>query len=203
MIQKILANLKIEALNEMQQAVLEAAETRKGQDMVLLSPTGSGKTLAFLLPILSFLKNDVEGVQALILVPSRELAMQIENVFKSMSTGFKINCCYGGHDTKVERNNFQHPPAVLVGTPGRIMYHIERETFDTKMVKTLVLDEFDKSLEFGFQKEMEFIIRHLPNLNKRIKLAAAGTSIFGYLVNGTTLTPQAVAHTVTVFCEAV
>ena len=172
MIQKILTNLKIEALNEMQQAVLQAAETRKDRDMVLLSPTGSGKTLAFLLPILSFLKNDVAGVQALILVPSRELAMQIENVFKSMSTGFKINCCYGGHDTKVERNNFQHPPAVLVGTPGRIMYHIERETFDTKMVKTLILDEFDKSLEFGFQKEMEYIIRHLPNLNKRILTSA-------------------------------
>jgi superfamily II DNA/RNA helicase len=172
MIQNILANLKIEALNEMQQAVLEAAETRKGQDMVLLSPTGSGKTLAFLLPVLQFLKPEVTGVQALILVPSRELAMQIENVFKLMGTGFKINCCYGGHDTKVERNNFQHPPAVLVGTPGRIMYHIERETFDTKMVKTLVLDEFDKSLEFGFQKEMEFIIRHLPNLNKRILTSA-------------------------------
>ena len=172
MIQKILANLKIEALNQMQRAVLEAAETRKGQDMVLLSPTGSGKTLAFLLPVLKFLKPEVPGVQALILVPSRELAMQIENVFKQMGTGFKINCCYGGHDTKVERNNFQHPPAVLVGTPGRIMYHIERETFDTKMVKTLVLDEFDKSLEFGFQKEMEFIIRHLPNLNKRILTSA-------------------------------
>ncbi len=170
MIQKILAHLKIESLNEMQQAVLKTAETKK--EIVLLSPTGSGKTLAFLLPILSFLKPEVTGVQALILVPSRELAMQIEQVFKLMGTGFKINCCYGGHDTKVERNNFQHPPAVLVGTPGRIMYHIERETFDTKMVKTLVLDEFDKSLEFGFQKEMEYIISHLPNLNRRMLTSA-------------------------------
>lgn len=170
MIQKILANLKIEKLNEMQQAVLKMAETKS--EIVLLSPTGSGKTLAFLLPVLSSLKTDVEGVQTLILVPSRELAMQIENVFKSMGMGFKINCCYGGHDTKVERNNFLHPPAVLVGTPGRIMYHIERETFDTKMVKMLVLDEFDKSLEFGFQKEMEFIIDHLPNINKRMLTSA-------------------------------
>ncbi len=170
MIQKILANLKIVKLNEMQQAVLKTAETKN--EIVLLSPTGSGKTLAFLLPILASLKTEVTGVQTLILVPSRELAMQIENVFKSMGTGFKINCCYGGHDTKVERNNFLHPPAVLVGTPGRIMYHIERETFDTKMVKTLVLDEFDKSLEFGFQKEMEFIIQHLPNINKRMLTSA-------------------------------
>lgn len=156
----------------MQLAVLEAIESRKEHDLVLLSPTGSGKTLAFLLPLLSLLKPQINGVQALILVPSRELAMQIEQVFKTMSTGFKINCCYGGHDTKVERNNFQHPPAVLVGTPGRIVYHIERESFDTSMVKTLVLDEFDKSLEFGFQREMEFIISHLPKLNKRILTSA-------------------------------
>ncbi|MCX6198553.1 MAG: DEAD/DEAH box helicase [Bacteroidetes bacterium] len=170
MIQKILANLKIEKLNEMQQAVLKTTESKN--EIVLLSPTGSGKTLAFLLPVLASLKTEVVGVQTLILVPSRELAMQIENVFKSMGTGFKINCCYGGHDTKVERNNFLHPPAVLVGTPGRIMYHIERETFDTKVVHTLVLDEFDKSLEFGFQKEMEFIIQHLPNLYKRMLTSA-------------------------------
>ncbi|MES2622133.1 MAG: DEAD/DEAH box helicase [Bacteroidota bacterium] len=170
MIKKILTNLKIQSLNEMQQAVLESCKTNK--EIVLLSPTGSGKTLAFLLPILSYLKPEVTGVQALILVPSRELAMQIEQVFKLMSTGFKINCCYGGHDTKVERNNFLHPPAVLVGTPGRIMYHIERETFDTNTVKTLVLDEFDKSLEFGFQKEMEYIINHLPNLTRRMLTSA-------------------------------
>ncbi|MBL0310280.1 MAG: DEAD/DEAH box helicase [Bacteroidetes bacterium] len=170
MIDKILSNLKIDSLNEMQEATLKAAQSHK--DIVLLSPTGSGKTLAFLLPLLSYLKTEVKGVQSLILVPSRELAMQIEQVFKSMGTGFKINCCYGGHDTKVERNNFIHPPAVLVGTPGRIVYHIERESFDTGTVKTLVLDEFDKSLEFGFQREMEFIIQHLPNLSKRILTSA-------------------------------
>ncbi len=172
MIQKILANLKIEALNDMQQAVLKSAETQKERDLVLLSPTGSGKTLAFLLPIVKLLKPEVNAVQALIVVPSRELALQIETVFKSMGTGFKINCCYGGHDTKVERNNFIHPPAVLVGTPGRILYHIERETFDTTKVKTLVLDEFDKSLEFGFQGEMELIIKSMPGINKRMLTSA-------------------------------
>ncbi len=156
----------------MQQAVLKAAETQKERDIVLLSPTGSGKTLAFLLPVLSWLKPEVGGVQALIVVPSRELALQIEQVFKAMGTGFKINCCYGGHDTKVERNNFLHPPAVLVGTPGRILYHIERQTFDTTMVKTLILDEFDKSLEFGFQGEMELIIKNMPAINRRMLTSA-------------------------------
>ncbi len=170
MIQKVLENLKIVSLNEMQLASLEAA--KKSNDIILLSPTGSGKTLGFLLPFLNTLDVKKTGVQALILVPSRELALQIETVFKSMNTGFKVNCCYGGHSTKTEKNNFEHPPAVLVGTPGRIAFHIRRNSFDTNMVTTLVLDEFDKSLEFGFQEEMSFIIQQLKKLNKRILTSA-------------------------------
>jgi len=170
MIQKILELLKIASLNEMQVAALGAAE--KTNDVILLSPTGSGKTLAFLLQILNNLDKNKSGVQALILVPSRELALQIEQVFKTMNTGFKINCCYGGHSTKTEKNNFEHPPSVLVGTPGRIAFHIRHASFDTDIVNTLVLDEFDKSLEFGFQEEMSFIIQHLKKLNKRILTSA-------------------------------
>lgn len=105
MIQKILENLKIESLNQMQESALKAAI--KPGDLVLLSPTGSGKTLGFLLPLIESLDKTHTGIQALILVPSRELALQIEQVFKQMGTGFKVNCCYGGHDTKIERNNFQ------------------------------------------------------------------------------------------------
>ncbi len=190
MLDKILQNLQIKELNEMQQTVLKAIETKKDQDIVLLSPTGSGKTLGFLLPLLKLIDPKLVGVQALILAPSRELALQIEQVFKAMKTSYKINCCYGGHDTKTERNNFEHPPTILVGTPGRIMYHIERESFDTNIVKTIVLDEFDKALEFGFQKEMEFIINQLPNLNKRILTSAtAGTEIpsFAGVINPNTI----------------
>ena len=170
MIQKILEHLKIASLNEMQLASLEAA--KKANDIILLSPTGSGKTLAFLLPVLTDLDAKKTGVQTLILVPSRELALQIETVFKSMNTGFKVNCCYGGHSTKTEKNNFEHPPALLVGTPGRIAFHIRRNSFDTNTVNTLVLDEFDKSLEFGFQEDMSFIIHELKNLTKRILTSA-------------------------------
>lgn len=153
----------------MQLAVLAAA--KKG-DVILLSPTGSGKTLGFLLPLLNLLDVAQATVQVLILVPSRELALQIEQVFKTMGTGFKINCCYGGHPVKIERNNLSQPPAVLVGTPGRIAHHLRRGSFSTEEIRTLILDEFDKSLEFGFQEDMEYIIMQLPSLKKRILTSA-------------------------------
>jgi len=169
MIKQALENLKIAELNEMQHACLNAD---KDKDMILLSPTGSGKTLGFLLPVAKALKEDINTVQALIMVPSRELALQIEQVFRTMNTGFKVNCCYGGHDTKVEKNNLSQPPAVLVGTPGRIAYHLRRENFTTDAIKTLVLDEFDKALEFGFQEDMAHIIGQIKHLKRRILTSA-------------------------------
>ncbi|HEV7230544.1 MAG TPA: DEAD/DEAH box helicase [Bacteroidia bacterium] len=170
MTEQVLRNLGITALNEMQLASLKALE--KGKDLVLLSPTGSGKTLGFLLPVLKSLKKDTEGVQVLILVPARELAIQIESVFRSMGTGFKVNCCYGGHSTKTERNNLLQAPAVLIGTPGRIAHHLRRESFRTDHIHTLVLDEFDKSLEFGFKAEMSAITEALTQLKTRILTSA-------------------------------
>jgi len=153
----------------MQNAALSAA--KKG-DVILLSPTGSGKTLGFLLPLLGLLDAAVPSVQVLILVPSRELALQIEQVFRTMGTGFKVNCCYGGHPVKIERNNLSQPPAVLIGTPGRIAHHLRRNSFSTAAIHTLILDEFDKSLEFGFQEDMTYIIKQLPNLTKRMLTSA-------------------------------
>jgi ATP-independent RNA helicase DbpA len=165
-----LKNLKIEALNPMQSASIEAS--KKHKDIVLLSPTGSGKTLGFLLPVLNNLEKDKPGVQALIVVPSRELSLQIEQVFKQMSTGFKVNCCYGGHSTRIEKNNLEHPPTLLVGTPGRIAYHLRLNNFDANQVQALVLDEFDKALEFGFQDDMSYIISRLKNLKRRTLTSA-------------------------------
>jgi len=100
----ILANLKIAALNDMQLASLEANRTHK--DVILLSATGSGKTLAFLLPVLERLQQGVKSTQALIVVPSRELALQIEKVFRQMGTGYKITACYGGHLRKRKRTTW-------------------------------------------------------------------------------------------------
>ena len=169
-IQKALSNLKIASLNEMQFASIE---TNKGkEDCILLSPTGSGKTLAFLLPILELLDPNSDDIQVLIVTPTRELAIQIEEVFRSLGTSFKVNSTYGGHSIKVEENNFTQAPAVLVGTPGRICDHNNRGNLDLTQVKTLVLDEFDKSLEMGFQEEMAYIVGELKNLQKRMLISA-------------------------------
>lgn len=154
----------------MQNATITAIS--KPNDVILISPTGSGKTLAFLLPLLELFDKETEGVQVLILVPTRELALQIEQVFKQMSTSFKVNTCYGGHDIKIEKNNLQHPPALLIGTPGRIAHHLRKQNLTTKNVHTLILDEFDKSLEAGFHEEMSFIIKNSTKIKKRILTSA-------------------------------
>ena len=152
---------------------LESVDSmNKYDDVILLSPTGSGKTLAFLLPVLQGFSKSNTYVQTLVLTPSRELAIQIEDVFKSMNTGYKVSCCYGGHKMSVEVNNLKEPPALLIGTPGRILDHITRNNFDTTGIQTLVLDEFDKSLELGFQAEMSAIIERLGFVKKRILTSA-------------------------------
>ncbi|OQP45142.1 helicase [Niastella yeongjuensis] len=169
-IENTLSNLQIDELNEMQKASLEANKTSNG--VVLLANTGSGKTLAFLLPVTQLLEKNRPVTQALIIVPSRELALQIEQVFKKMGTGLKITCCYGGHKRETEENNLLQAPALIVGTPGRLADHIRRGNITTTHIETLVLDEFDKSLEEGFDEEMSFIISSLPALKKRILTSA-------------------------------
>lgn len=166
----ILANLGISDLNEMQEVSHDAIINEN--NVLLLSPTGSGKTLAFLLPIFELLQPEILSVQCLILVPSRELGLQIEQVWKKMSTGYKVNVCYGGHSIDTEIKNLSNPPAILIGTPGRIADHIDRGTFRLDKIQTLVLDEFDKSLQLGFHEQMSFVIGKLTKLNKRVLVSA-------------------------------
>jgi ATP-independent RNA helicase DbpA len=167
---QILANLGIDALNPMQEAAQQAI--RQANDTFLIAPTGSGKTVAFLLPILQRLDPAISKVQCLVLAPSRELAVQIEQVWKKMATGYKVNVCYGGHSVETEINNLSNPPALLIGTPGRICDHIERRSVALDGILTLVLDEFDKSLQLGFHEEMAFIVKNLPRLRKRVLVSA-------------------------------
>lgn len=156
---------------------LEAIQANKDEkDFILLSATGSGKTLAFLLPILENLEENIMETQALIVVPSRELAIQIEQVFKRMGTGKKITATYGGHKREIEENNLMQSPVVIVGTPGRLRDHIRRGNITVDSIKTLVLDEFDKSLELGFLEEMKFIIESLKNVKQKILTSATETS---------------------------
>ncbi len=148
---------------------------KQSGDLILLAPTGSGKTLAFLLPVLERIIPEIPSTQALIIVPSRELALQIEQVFKTMSTGYKITCCYGGHLRETEENNLLEAPALIVGTAGRLADHIRRGNISIDTIHTLILDEFDKSLELGFEAEMSFIIGSLPSIQKRMLTSATDT----------------------------
>lgn len=170
-LQEILWNLRIDALNAMQEET--CAAYRKGKDLVLLSPTGSGKTLACLIPLVQSLKETEGGVQAVILVPSRELALQIEQVFKAMKTPFRIVSCYGGRPAMEEHRTLkQVNPHVVVATPGRMNDHLGKENIVTDTVHTLVIDEFDKCLELGFQDEMAQVLSRLQPLQRRFLLSA-------------------------------
>lgn len=155
-----LEKLGIHALNPLQEQTLTAA--RAHAHLQILAPTGSGKTLAFLLPVWERMQADREGVQALVLSPTRELALQIESVWQQLGAGFKVNTCYGGHDIKTEMNNFRQTPSLLIGTPGRVLDHLNRGSIDLGGVHTLVLDEFDKSLSMGFETQMRDILAAMP-----------------------------------------
>ena len=167
---EILSKLGIQQLNPMQLAAKQAIES--SNEIILLSPTGTGKTLAFLLPLIQELDPTLEEIQLVIIVPSRELAIQIEQVMREMGTGYKVNAVYGGRAGSKDRIEIKHRPAVLVGTPGRVADHLRREAFETGFIKTLVLDEFDKSLEIGFESEMMDILHLLPRVKKMILTSA-------------------------------
>lgn len=168
--EEILWNLKVDSLTAMQETAI--AEFRKRNNVVLLSPTGSGKTLAYLIP-LYYLMTEQKMVQAIVLVPSRELAMQIEQVFKVMGTGLTAMSCYGGRPAMDEHRMMVNVnPQLIIATPGRMNDHLSKVNFDASTVTTLVIDEFDKCLELGFQDEMKMVISKLPNLKRRFLLSA-------------------------------
>lgn len=177
--QDILEKLKIYALNPMQEEAMDAIENNA--NTILLSPTGTGKTLAFLLPLIAELDPECAEVQALIIVPSRELAIQIEQVIRNMGSGYKANAIYGGRTISKDKIELKHTPAILIGTPGRLSDHFEQARFTTTKIKTLIVDEYDISFEVGAGGDMRNIISHLPNVTKRILTSATqGTSIPSY-----------------------
>lgn len=156
-----LSRLHIKELNAMQVKTLD--DSRMHKELLLLSATGSGKTLAFLLPLWEKLNPAYKDVQAIVIVPSRELAIQIDDVLRKLSIGYKITLCYGGHKREIEENNLIQTPAIIIGTPGRLCDHIRRNNFNPETIQTIILDEFDKSLELGFEEEMKFILQHIPS----------------------------------------
>lgn len=160
----------------MQERAIEKAATLP--NLLLLAPTGSGKTLAFLIPLLDRLKPDGNGVQALIVAPSRELSLQIEQVFKAMKTSYKVSCCYGGHPFLVEQNSLRDTPVVVIGTPGRLADHLTRKSFRASSVRMLVLDEFDKTLQMGFHEPLSVIFDALSGKEQRILTSATRLDVW-------------------------
>lgn len=154
-IKNIKARLGIEQLNEMQRRMMRC----HSQSVMLLSPTGSGKTIAFTIPVLRSLDAPARQVQAVIIAPSRELVQQIASVVRTIAVGYKTVAFYGGHSMLDEVKSLSVTPDVVVATPGRLLDHISRGNIDLSAVKTLVLDEYDKSLELGFQDEMRKVVR--------------------------------------------
>ena len=182
-IEKILGKLHITQLNEMQQHAAEAITGSDG-DVVLLSPTGTGKTLAYLLPLVQLLDADSNDVQALVITPGRELALQTDNVLKSMGCGLRSMACYGGRPTMDEHRVLKEVrPQIIIGTPGRLNDHLDKENISRYGIRYLVIDEFDKCLEMGFHAEMQKLIKSLPGLQRRILLSATNAEQIPQFVN--------------------
>lgn len=171
-INKILGKLGVSDLNDMQKAASDAI-LHTENDVVVLSPTGSGKTLAYLLPLLQMVDAASPCVQAIVIVPGRELALQSATVMKNMGSGLRCFASYGGRPTMEEHRAIRElQPQVIFATPGRLNDHLDKMNFSSDKVKYLVIDEFDKCLEMGFQAEMEAVIGKLPSVERHILLSA-------------------------------
>ena len=143
------------------------------RDVIVLSPTGSGKTYAYLLPLIQMLDSTSNDVQAVVLVPGRELARQSANVVQDIKSGLKGMALYGGRPTMDEHREMRSVrPQILFATPGRLNDHLDKGNLVPESIKWLVIDEFDKCLEMGFQDEMQEIVGKLPAIERRILLSA-------------------------------
>lgn len=172
---QVAERLGIGELNQMQKQMMASAS--EGRDLILLSPTGSGKTLAFILPMLKMLRTSTGRVQAVVIAPSRELVIQIAGVLQKIGAGMKATPLYGGHKFDDEENSLKAGADIVVATPGRLLDHINRRTVDVLPTRILVLDEFDKSLELGFETEMKKIVNRLKNVSHEILTSATRADV--------------------------
>lgn len=170
-IKTILTNMHFDKLSEMQRNAIEII--RNNINAVILAPTGSGKTLAFLIPLLETLDFDSDKLQAVVLSPTRELALQTFNVLKQMKTQCRAICCYGGRPAMTEHKQIVViKPHIVIATPGRFIDHADKGNLRCDTVKALVIDEFDKMLELNFQDEMETVLFKLTGRERCVLVSA-------------------------------
>ena len=171
----------VETLTPMQTETGEAMQSGTA-NVVVLSPTGSGKTLAYLLPIVQGIDAAEDEVQAVVVVPTRELAIQSWQVLAALDRQVRSQCCYGGRPAMDEhRDMMKKKPQVIFGTPGRLNDHIAKGNFSVYHVRRLVVDEYDKCLEMGFREELSALVKSLPGVRQKVLLSATETQEIPYL----------------------
>lgn len=174
-LENLICNLyDIKSLNDLQKNTIKSDAKR----LIIIAPTGSGKTIAFVSVLLKSLSERNKNKIRIILAPSRELVLQIERVVKKLTPGFKTIAMYGGHSMLDETNSLNPLPTFIVATPGRLLDHLQRQTFKPTAVEAFVVDEYDKLLELGFEGEMKKIFSRIPSPNKIILTSATKAATY-------------------------
>lgn len=172
-IQASLRNMNFEKPTPVQE--LTIGGFLEGADLLVQAPTGTGKTGAFGVPIVQQIDRTQRISQALILCPTRELAVQVADVLRNLAKnkpGIRIVTLYGGENIKKQLDMLHKTPHIIVATPGRLMDHMHRQTVQLKNIRTVVLDEADRMLDMGFRKDMEKILRATPKDRQTVFFSA-------------------------------
>ncbi|MGN0221273.1 MAG: DEAD/DEAH box helicase [Prevotella sp.] len=182
--EQLKARMGVEKLTPMQTETGNAMQSGEAH-IVVLSPTGSGKTLAYLLPIVQSMDAGLQEVQAVVVLPTRELAIQSQQVLAALDKQVRALCCYGGRPAMDEhREMMKKKPQVIFGTPGRLNDHIAKGNFSVYHVRKLIIDEYDKCLEMGFREELATLVRSLPGVRQKVLLSATDSQEIPFLFAG-------------------